>query len=71
MMAYIFVGLCMFFAGFLFHTVLTIRKCDGDILMYEDELYLELSEDDVTKLSEKQFAILNVRKVNFKGLYKH
>lgn len=41
-------------------------QTDGYILLYEDQMYLNLSKDDIVKLSKSDYATLNIKRANFK-----
>lgn len=63
---YILLITLAFSFGAIFTLFLLKSRCSGYILLYEDQMYLELTKEDCKKLCNKDYVTLNVERVNFK-----
>ena len=44
-----------------------LHECHGTIVMYEDQVYLSLTKEDIYALEHKRFATLRLQREKFKG----
>ena len=54
-------------AGYFLGEFINIKKCSGEIIMYDDNMYLNINKEDINNFEDGKFVMLRIKRKNFKG----
>ena len=54
-------------AGYFLSEFINIKKCSGEIIMYDDNIYLNINKEDINNFEDDKFVMLRIKRKNFKG----
>ena len=54
-------------AGYFLCEFRNIKKCSGEIIMYDDNIYLNINKEDINNFEDGKFVMLRIKRKNFKG----
>lgn len=54
-------------AGYFLSEFINIKKCSGEIIMYDDNIYLNINKENINNFEDGKFVMLRIKRKNFKG----
>ena len=54
-------------AGYFLGEFRNIKKCSGEIIMYDDNMYLNINKEDINNFEDGKFVMLRIKRKNFKA----
>ena len=54
-------------AGYFLGEFRNIKKCSGEIIMYDDNMYLNINKEDINNFEDGKFVMRRIKRKNFKG----
>lgn len=62
---YLIIFLIGFVCGWLIHMAFRMNKCEGEVILYDDTMYLNITEKDLNHFKDNHFVTLWCKRRNF------
>lgn len=59
--------LLFFLFGFIVCYIFLKKSCDGELYLFDDEMYLNVSKTSIEKFQNNNFVMFQVKRRNFNG----
>ena len=67
MIVFFIIAIGCIVAGYFLSEFRNIKKCSGEIIMYDDNMYLNINKEDINNFEDGKFVMLRIKRKNFKG----